>query len=66
MSQVTQQEIIDAATAWWHTRRPTDFTEEQHLLRPIVRVTTEAEKRLCYAVADHLRREEKDHDRVQA
>ena len=55
MSQATKQEVVDAATEWWLTRRPITFTEEQHLLRPAVKVTTQAERRLCYAVADNLK-----------
>ena len=56
MSQSVEQPIIEAAIAWWHTRRPLNWTEAQHIARPDVRVTTVPEKVLCFAIADYLRR----------
>lgn len=43
-----------AAVAWWRTKRPVIWTEEQHRKSPLVNCTTAAEKRLANAVADML------------
>ncbi len=53
-----EQEVINAALRWWHTKRPLNFTEEQHLLRPTTKITTQAERELCEAVAHHIRMRE--------
>lgn len=58
MIRPDQKDLIDAAIKWWHTKRPANFTEEKHLMQPTVKVTTETEKQLCHAVANHLRHEE--------
>lgn len=53
-----EHEVIEAAIRWWYTKRPLNFTEEQHLLRPTAKVTTPAERELCEAVAHHIRMRE--------
>lgn len=58
MLRADQQAVLDAAVRWWETKRPANFTQEKHLLQPTVKVTTESERQLCFAVADHLRHEE--------
>jgi hypothetical protein len=51
----TEKEIVEAAVRWWITKRPVGFNEEEHLIRPAIRIATPAERELCYAVAHHIK-----------
>jgi hypothetical protein len=46
--------VDHAAVAWWLTKRPVAWTEEQHRKSPRVNCLTAGEQRLANAVADML------------
>ena len=47
--------LEEAALAWWRTKRPLDWDENQHLKNPTINTTTHDEARLARSVARTLR-----------
>jgi hypothetical protein len=46
---------VRAAVAWWRSRRPLDFSEDEHLANPTVNTTDGAEADLARAAARVVR-----------
>lgn len=51
------EDIVKAAIAWFSTKRPLEFTLEEHLDNPRINTVTDAEKLLGYAVGEYLRKQ---------
>jgi hypothetical protein len=51
---MSDRPIILAAIAWWRSRRPCSYNQEDHLRNPLVNTTTNAEKRLARVVANRI------------
>jgi hypothetical protein len=49
-----ETEVLRAARSWWRTKRPADYSEEDHIGSPEVNVMAPAEMRLARAVAMHV------------
>jgi hypothetical protein len=43
--------VLAAAIDWWRFKGPVGWSENEHLLNPIVNTTTDAEKALALAIA---------------
>lgn len=47
-----ENDLLEAAMAWWESKRPDGWTAERHLGEPLFGCTTEAEEKLARICAD--------------
>lgn len=50
-----QQAVIEAAIEWWESRRPSEWTEDEHVEHPTVSIGYAAGERLAAVVAKEVR-----------
>jgi Lar family restriction alleviation protein len=44
--------LMEAAQAWWISKRPVDYDEQQHIGNPAINCCSESERRLAEVVAE--------------
>lgn len=55
MTTQAESNLVDSAYAWWLSKRPSDYSAEDHLRNPIVNTTSDAEAQLARDVAKYMK-----------